>query len=95
MPLTLTRENKQTLKELLETGRWQSESEVICYGLHLVKEQVKSIQRDELKPIPEGVLAEIYKRETKEERAVERKLAKASMKALRQALRNGRTLDEL
>ena len=95
MAVSFTRQNKQALKELIKTGRWNSESEVLRYGLYLVTQEVKASRREEIRPIPEGALAEIYKRESKHERATERKLAKASVKALRQALRNGGTLDDL
>ena len=36
MATTLTPQNKQTLKRLLKTGRWNNESEIMRYGLHLV-----------------------------------------------------------
>src|SRR5438876_9297633 len=96
MAVSLTRQNKQTLKQLLKTGRWNNESEVLRYGLYLVTEEVRAKQREQLRPIPEGELARMYERaETKQDRAIERKLGKASMKALRQSLRNGASLDDL
>ena len=36
MATTLTTQNKQSLKRLLKTGRWNNESEIMRYGLHLV-----------------------------------------------------------
>ena len=42
MATTLTQQNKQTLKRLLKTGRWNNESEIMRYGLHLVDEEVQS-----------------------------------------------------
>src|SRR5439155_10222330 len=40
MAVSLTPQNKRTLKRLLKTGRWNNESEVIRYGLHLVNKEV-------------------------------------------------------
>lgn len=37
----LTKQNKQTIKRLLKTGRWNNESEILRYGLHLVDQEVR------------------------------------------------------
>ena len=41
MATTLTEQNKKTLKRLLKTGRWNNESEIMRYGLHLVAKEVE------------------------------------------------------
>jgi Arc/MetJ-type ribon-helix-helix transcriptional regulator len=41
MAVSLTPQNKRTLKRLLKTGRWNNESEIMRYGLHLVAQEVE------------------------------------------------------
>ena len=78
MAVSLTPQNKHTLKRLLKTGRWNNESEVLRYGLYLVEEEVKAKQREDLSPLPDHVLAEALNTMTAEERAEERRLGRAS-----------------
>jgi Arc/MetJ-type ribon-helix-helix transcriptional regulator len=76
--VALTTQNKLTLKNLLKTGRWGNESEILRYGLHLVENEVR--QRNLPQPLPEGVLAAWYKKQPKVDQDLENKLAKASAK---------------
>jgi len=80
MATTLTPQNKQTLKRLLKTGRWNNESEIMRYGLHLVDEEVQSKQRSDLSPMPDEQLAKALSQKTRQERAEEKRMAKASMR---------------
>ena len=67
MATTLTTQNKQTLKKLLKTGRWNNESEIMRYGLHLVameveRQQNPCLQRPENPGTVEEILEHIRKR---------------------------------
>ena len=76
MAHTLTESQKHLIQELLKVGRWNNESEILRYGLHLVAREVESDQERSLEPYPPGLLARVYRRltprERKEERAMER-----------------------
>lgn len=76
MAHALTEPQKCLIRELMKIGRWNNESEIIRYGLHLVAKEVESEQERSLDPYPVGVLARAYRRmrprERKEERAMER-----------------------
>ncbi len=50
----LTKENKKLVGVLLATGRWGNKSEIVRYGLHLVKREVEAEQAREFKPEPAG-----------------------------------------
>jgi len=76
----LTAENKRQIKRLLKTGRWNNESEIMRYGLHLVIEEMDAKQRADLSPMPPGQLAKALKQLTPQERVEERRMAKASMR---------------
>ena len=52
MATTLTTQNKQTLKRLLKTGRWNNESEIMRYGLHLVAKEVEQAEKPDPYLIP-------------------------------------------
>jgi Arc/MetJ-type ribon-helix-helix transcriptional regulator len=80
MATTLTAQNKKSLKELLKTGRWNNESEIMRYGLHLVIEEVRGKQAMDLRPIPDEVLAKALRKKTRKELAEEKRMAKASMR---------------
>ena len=76
MAVSLTQQNKQTLRRLVKSGRWNNESEVLRYGLHLVE---KEIRREDFSPLAPGQLAASYKKQTTEEQAEEAAMAKASL----------------
>ena len=62
MATTLTTQNKETLKRLLKTGRWNNESEIMRYGLHLVAKEVETTQDPYLLPaMKPGTPAEVRK----------------------------------
>ena len=78
MAHTLTEPQKQLIQQLLKVGRWNNESEILRYGLHLVAREVESEQERSLEPFPPGVLARAYRRLTPKERKAERAMARAS-----------------
>ncbi len=80
MSEALTKENKALVTALLSTGRWGNKSEIIRYGLHLVKKEVESERLRDLTPYPPGLLAKAYKKMTKAERQEEAAVAKASLR---------------
>ena len=65
------------MRRLLKTGRWNNESEILRYGLHLVEHEVRF---EELAPLPAGALAASYKNQTAAEKAEEALMVKASLK---------------
>ena len=80
MAHTLTEPQKRLIQELLQVGRWNNESEIIRYGLHLVAKEVEDEQARSLEPYAAGVLARAYRRLTprdlREEKAMERASAR-------------------
>ena len=74
MATTLTTQNKQTLKRLLKTGRWNNESEIMRYGLHLVDEEVQSKHAVDLSPIPIEQIRKDLASQTEEERFENRRI---------------------
>jgi Arc/MetJ-type ribon-helix-helix transcriptional regulator len=78
MAHTLTSPQKRLIQELLKVGRWNNESEILRYGLHLVAREVENEQERSLEPYPTGVLARAYRRLTPKERKEERGMAAAS-----------------
>lgn len=80
MAYTLTDSQKRLVRELLKVGRWNNESEIIRYGLHLVAREVERDQARSLEPYPAGVLARAYRRLTPRERQEEKALERASAK---------------
>jgi len=79
MSATVTAVNKRLIRELLKIGRWNNESEVLRYGLHLVALEVEEQQRRSLSAYPPGLLAKAYKqmsaKELREDRAMGRACA--------------------
>ncbi len=78
MAHTLTEPQKRLIQELLKVGRWNNESEILRYGLHLVAREVETEQEHSLEPYPAGVLARAYRRLTPRERKEERAMERAS-----------------
>ena len=76
MAHALTSPQKRLINELLKVGRWNNESEIVRYGLHLVAREVETDQERSLEPYGAGLLARAYRRvaprERKEQRAMER-----------------------
>ena len=78
MAYTLTNPQRKLIQQLLKVGRWNNESEILRYGLHLVAREVEQEQERSLQPYGAGVLARAYGKLTREERAAERAMEKAS-----------------
>jgi Arc/MetJ-type ribon-helix-helix transcriptional regulator len=76
----LTGSQKRLVRELLRVGRWNNESEIVRYGLHLVAKEVQADQARSLAPIGANVLARAYKKMSLADRAEEKALTKASAK---------------
>lgn len=73
---TLTKENKQTLKALLSSGRWNNESEVLRYGLHLVTleaEQLDGERKMKLAKAVEDLAKQVKELKEKNERSQNKK----------------------
>jgi len=77
MSATVTAVNKRLIKELLKIGRWNNESEILRYGLHLVALEVEEQQRRSFSPFPPGLLAKAYKQMTAEELQEDRMMGRA------------------
>jgi Arc/MetJ-type ribon-helix-helix transcriptional regulator len=78
MAHTLTNPQKRLISELLKVGRWNNESEIVRYGLHLVAKEVETDHERSLEPYSAGVLARAYRRMTRLERKEQRALERAS-----------------
>lgn len=78
MGYMLTQPQKRLVKELLKVGRWNNESEIIRYGLHLVAREVENEEARSLEPYAGGVLARAYRKLTVREREEERAMERAS-----------------
>ncbi len=74
MSSTVTTPQKRILERLLKTGRWNNKSEIVRHGLELVRREV---EREELAPMPDEVLAEAYRQITPQELAEERAMGRA------------------
>jgi Arc/MetJ-type ribon-helix-helix transcriptional regulator len=75
---SVTSSQKRLVKQLLKIGRWNNESEIIRYGLHLVAKEVERDERRNLDPYPPGLLAKAYRKLGKAESAEDRAMANAS-----------------
>ncbi len=75
MAATVAMPQKKLLRKLLESGRWNSESEIVRYGIELVRREV---QREELSQYPEAALAAAYRSLSKAERQQDARLGRAS-----------------
>jgi Arc/MetJ-type ribon-helix-helix transcriptional regulator len=80
MAHTRTNPQKKLIQKLLKVGRWNNESEILRYELHLVAREVEQDQARSLEPYPSGVLAKAYQRITARERKEERTMERASAK---------------
>ena len=78
MAVALTPQNKQTLKRLLKTGRWNNESEVLRYGLHLVDEEARAKAARELTPYTDAELRKALKAETQADQTEQRRIGRHS-----------------
>jgi len=78
MAHTLTNPQKRLIHELLKVGRWNNESEILRYGLHLVAKEIESDQERTLEPYSPGLLARAYRRVTPRQREEQRAMERAS-----------------
>jgi Arc/MetJ-type ribon-helix-helix transcriptional regulator len=78
MAYTLTASQKRLIQALLKVGRWNNESEIIRYGVHLVAREVETDQARTLEAYPAGLLANAYRRLKRREHEEERALEQAS-----------------
>jgi Arc/MetJ-type ribon-helix-helix transcriptional regulator len=75
MAATVAMPQKELLRKLMKSGRWNSESEIVRYGIDLVRREV---EREQFSPYPEHVLTEAYGQLTKEERRQDERMGRAS-----------------
>jgi Arc/MetJ-type ribon-helix-helix transcriptional regulator len=75
MAATVAMPQKKLLRKLLKSGRWNSASEIVRYGIELVGREV---QREELAQYPEAALSEAYRRLSKAEHQQDVRLGRAS-----------------
>ena len=75
MAATVAMPQKKLLRKLLKSGRWNSESEIVRYGIELVR---REIEREQLSPLPAALLAEAYRRISSLEREEDARLGRAS-----------------
>jgi Arc/MetJ-type ribon-helix-helix transcriptional regulator len=78
MAHALTSPQKRLINELLKVGRWNNESEIVRYGLHLVAKEVEADHDRSLEPYSRGLLARAYRRMTPRERKEQRAFERAS-----------------
>lgn len=78
MAHSITNPQRRLIRELLKVGRWNNESEIVRYGLHLVAKEVESDQERSLEPYSARVLARAYRRITPREKKEQRVMERAS-----------------
>jgi len=75
MSATVAMPQKKLLQRLLKSGRWNSESEIVRYGIELVR---REIEKTRFSPCPESELAEAYRRISKEDLQEDARMGRAS-----------------
>ena len=75
MAATVAMPQKALLRKLMKSGRWNSESEIVRYGIDLVRREV---EREQFAPYPEHVLAEAYAKLTREDNQQDERMARGS-----------------
>lgn len=78
MAYALTEPQKRLVRQLLQVGRWNNESEIIRYGIHLVAKEVRMDETRNFSPISKDVLARAYRKLSKQDRAEEKAMERAS-----------------
>lgn len=78
MSASVTTSHKHLIKELMKIGRWNNESEIIRYGLHLVAKEVERDRQGSLQPYPPGVLARAYRKLGRVVSEEDRRMSRAS-----------------
>ena len=80
MSATIAAPQKQLLRRLLQSGRYNNASEIIRHVLELVRLE---IERENLSPLPDDQLAAAYAQMSPDEIAEDRAFGKASLAAQR------------
>ena len=75
MAATIAMPQKKLLQKLLKSGRWNSESEIVRYGIELVRREV---EQERLSPYPDHVLAKAYRKLSVADREQDDQLGRAS-----------------
>jgi Arc/MetJ-type ribon-helix-helix transcriptional regulator len=75
MAATVAMPQKKLLQRLMKSGRWNSESEIVRYGIELVR---REIEAETYAPIPESALTEAYSKLSNNDRKEEEAMARAS-----------------
>jgi Arc/MetJ-type ribon-helix-helix transcriptional regulator len=78
MAATVAQPQKELLRKLLKEGRWTNESEIVRYGIELVRREV---DRERLSKYRDGTLARCYKEMKRDELADDAAWSEASLKA--------------
>ncbi len=75
MAATVAMPQKKLLRRLLKSGRWNSESEIVRYGIELVR---REIEREQLSPYSQEILKEAYRKLSKQDKEADEKMGRAS-----------------
>ena len=75
MSATVAMPQERLLKALLKEGRWRNKSEIVRYGIELVRREV---ERDKLAPMPPGELAAEYQKLSRADHDDDRAMGGAS-----------------
>jgi Arc/MetJ-type ribon-helix-helix transcriptional regulator len=78
MAATVAQPQKELLRELLKVGPWTNESEIVRYGIELVRREV---ERERFSKYPDGTLAKCYRQMERDELAEDAAWGEASLKA--------------
>jgi putative addiction module CopG family antidote len=78
MSAVLTSENKRLIRRAIQSGRWNNESEVIRYAIHLVEREMQDCELRKLTPFGASELRQAAKRATADDVALDKRLGKAS-----------------
>jgi Arc/MetJ-type ribon-helix-helix transcriptional regulator len=78
MRVSVTARHRNLLRKLLRTGYWNSESEIIHFGVRLVAKELEHSRQRNLDPYPPGLLSAAYRKLGEIESAEDRALANAS-----------------
>jgi len=78
MAATVAQPQKELLRELLKAGRWTNESEIVRYGIELVRREV---ERERFSKYPDGILAKCYQQMKRDELAEDAAWSEASLMA--------------
>jgi Arc/MetJ-type ribon-helix-helix transcriptional regulator len=75
MAATVAMPQKKLLQRLMKSGRWNSESEIVRYGIELVR---REIEAESYAPYPQSLLAEAYSKSSDRDRKEDEAMSAAS-----------------